>query len=257
MIGAQPRRGPINFGFDGPFPKDVLFLVAIVFVTFSMDALVPGWIGIFQLSNEVWLSLALWKVVTYPFMTSFGSAFGLIISMWMIAVFGRQVFNFVGRRAFWRSFFTSTVTAALVALLVRFLMDLGGMMPANPFHKPFGLMDGQFVILAIMVTGFGVLYGHHTVYLMFILPVRASWFIGIEIFFAFLAFLSSRDLAGFLGICAAVTMAYFMFSGVSPRRFFHEMRMRLHRRWLEAKLRRMNRRGGGGDGGVVQGPWVN
>ena len=42
-----------------------------------------------------------------------------------------------------------------------------------------------------------------TIYLI-ILPIEARWFLGIEVLFAFMGFLVTHDLAGFLGICAAV-----------------------------------------------------
>ena len=256
MIGSQARsRGPIDFGLDGPHPPDILVLMGALFATYSIDALAPGMTGIFKLSLDALESFTLWRVLTYPFVAGYGSALGLLISMWMILVFGKQVFYIVGRRAFWRSFFMTTGGAGVVALLFQALLDWTGLAPATHPGLIFSLMDGQLMVLTFLITGFAVFYGHTTVYLFFILPVRASWFIGLEIVFSFLGFLSSRDLSGFIGICAAVTLAYFLFSGVHPRRFLHEMRLRLHKKLIEARLRRQRRRGGGG--GVVQGPWVN
>lgn len=257
MIGSQARgRGPIDFGLDGPYPRDILVLMGVLFATFSLDALAAHWTAPFRLGTEAWESFSVWRVVTYPFFAGYGSALGLIIGLWMILVFGKQVFFYVGRRAFWRTFFIATTGAGLVALLVRFLMDLVGMAPAVAPGLGFSLMDGQYMVLTILITGFAVLYGHLTIYLFFVLPVRASWFIGLEILFSFLGFLSSRDLAGFLGVCTAVILTYFLFSGVSPKRFLHEMRLRFQKRLIEARMRRMRKKGGG-DGGVVQGPWVN
>lgn len=257
MIGSQRRgRGPIDFGLEGPHPKDILVLIGILFATFSVDALAPHVTALFKLSGDALGSFSLWRVLTYPFVVGHGSTFGLLIGLWMVLIFGKQVFFYVGRRAFWRAFFIASVGAGLVALGVKALLDWMGFAAAAHPQLVFSLMDGQYMVLTVLITGFAVLYGHLTVYLFFILPVRASWFIGLEIVFSFLGFLTSRDLPGFVGSCTAVLLAYFLFSGVSPRRFIHELRLRLHKRLIEARLRRARRRGDGG-GGVVQGPWVN
>ena len=40
------------------------------------------------------------------------------------------------------------------------------------------------------------------------LPIEARWFLGLEILFAFIGFLQTRDLPGFLGLCTAVGVSY-------------------------------------------------
>ncbi len=258
MIGSQSRRGTIDFGLDGPIPRDILVLMACLFVTYSLSAFQATLelVAAAQLSRAIWQEGFFWQFVTYPFAAGYGNPLGLILSLWMILVFGKQVYYFVGRKAFWKTFFSSTMAAAGVAVTIQYLMDWAGMSPT--FFLPFGMMQGQLIVLTVLITGFATLYGHSTIYLMFVLPVKASWFIGLEILFAFLAFLSSKDLAGFIGICTAVTVAYFLFSGVSPKRFLHEIRLRIQRKLIEARLRRMRKgKGKGGDDGVVQGPWVH
>ncbi len=256
MIGSNPRRGTIDFGLDGPIPRDLLILMACLFITYSFSAFqsTRELVAAARLSRSIWQEGFFWQLVTYPFAADYGHPLGLILSLWMVLIFGKQVYYFVGRKAFWKTFFSSTMVAAGVAVVVQYLMDWAGMAPT--FFLPFGMMQGQLIVLTVLITGFATLYGHATVYLMFVLPVKASWFIGLEILFAFLAFLSSKDLAGFIGICAAVTVAYFLFSGVSPRRFLHEIRLRIQRKLIEAKLRKM-RKGKGDGSGVVKGPWVH
>jgi hypothetical protein len=124
-------------------------------------------------------------------------------------------------------------------------------------------MQGQRTLIVIFITCFAVLFADATVYLFFILPVRASWFLWIEILFAFMAYLGSRDLAGFLGICATVATVWLWLRG-GLSRGPREMWLRLQRRWFELRLKRMRRsrgftvipgdkKGGGGGGG----PYLN
>ena len=69
----------------------------------------------------------------------------------------------------------------------------------------------------IVIAAFATLYGNATILLFFVLPIQAKWFLLLEIVFAFMGFLGSGDLGGFLGIVAAVGVVYDILSrgGVS------------------------------------------
>ena len=82
-----------------------------------------------------------------------------------------------------------------------------------------------------------------------------------------MAFLFSRDLPGFCGLCAGVGLSYlYVRSSGSLRggkRTLREMRLRLEKWWIQKKLDRNRRKRGfkviQGDKGssVRKGPWVN
>lgn len=263
VFASEPRRrGPIDLGLGGPVPRDVLAILIAVVVTFSVDAFQAGaaLLDLLRMSREIWASGHLWRLVTYPFVSRYGSGLGLILALWMLFIFARPVFYVVGRKAFWRHLLTTTFVAGAIAVFVQFFLDLLGW--NAPFVVPFSILSGEWILLTIFITGFAVFYGQATIYLFFVLPVKASWFIGIEVFFAFLAFLASKDFAGFVGMLTAIGVAYFLFSGRNPKRFLHEMKLRWQKRRMEAELRRLRRGAPGGSGkddggGVVQGPWVN
>ena len=96
-------------------------------------------------------------------------------------------------------------------------------------------MQGQRALLAILVAAFATLYGDATILLFFVLPMPARWFLWLEIGLAFVAYLASKDLAGFVGICAAVGVTVLTLPG-SPAR------LRLRRRYLSWRARRIERR---------------
>ena len=72
----------------------------------------------------------------------------------------------------------------------------------------FQLMQGQRILLAVVIAAFATLWGDATILLFFVLPVKARWFLWLEVLFAFIGFLESKDFAGFCGISVAVFLTY-------------------------------------------------
>jgi hypothetical protein len=125
-------------------------------------------------------------------------------------------------------------------------------------------MQGQRVLIAIFVAAFATANRRATILFMFVIPIEARWFLGLEILFAFIGFLQTRDLAGFLGICTAVGVAYlYIRSGGGRRTSLREMRLRMEKWWIQRKMERMRKKRGfrviPGDrsGSIKKGPWVN
>ena len=96
----------------------------------------------------------------------------------------------------------------------------------------------------VLIAAFAVLNAQATIYLFFVLPMPARWFIPLELLFAFLGFLSTRDLAGLLGICGAVgfSVAYLGRSGL--RKSLNNAYLRARYQIYRARLAWMKRRSG-------------
>lgn len=263
MYGNRPRfRQPIGFGGGnaGPPPRDILLLLGILFVTFSMQFFeaFSGFVDLFKLSRDVWQRGYLWQLATYPFFSELGSGFWFLLELLIIFWFGRDVYRYLGRQHFWRLLAWGVGTASVVAVGAQLLLDSGGL--GSPFA--FVLMQGQRMILTVLIAAFATLYGNATILLFFVLPLKARWFLGLEILFAFMGFLTTKDFAGFLGICAAVAL---VFQSLTGRLFkiAREWRLRLERKILEARLRRMRERRGlrivkpPPEDDEPRGPWVN
>jgi hypothetical protein len=134
-----------------------------------------------------------------------------------------------------------------------------GLAAAPGFVAPFVLMQGQRALIVVMVAAFATLNRHATVLLFFVLPIQARWFLLLEIVFAFLGFLGTRDLAGFLGISAAVGIVYAALYPSGPKRAVRENWLRLEQWWMRRRLDRLRRKRGlrvvpGDRGG---GPWTH
>ena len=257
----QSYPGRSSFGIGGvappgPPPSDVIALVAVVFVTFSMQffATTAPLVAALRLTPLVFAGW-LWQLVTYPFAGAGGASLWILLDLLVLFWFARDVFWALGRRRFWRTLVVSTAVGAFAACLIN-LLGGGGLVP-------FVLMQGQRMLIAVLIAAFATRFGDATILLFFVLPIQARWFIGIEIAFAFIGFLGSRDFAGFAGICVAIGVAWLMVSGGGSGRELHRLRKRAEQRLLEWRLKRMRRsRGfdvieGGGNGRDRKDPWIN
>ena len=262
--GRMGGLGGLSLG--GPAPRDVLIILAVLFVTFALrffesTAIVPA---LLELTPRVWRFGWVWQLVTYPFIASRGSGIFFLIDLLVLYIFARDVFFGLYRRHFWRLILWSSIASALVAVVVHVLLTLAGLqwVPA-----PFAIMEGQWMLTAICVAAFATAHADATIYLFFFLAIPARWMLGVEILFAFMGFLFSKDLPGFVGICTAVGLSYlYVRSSGSMRggkRTLREMRLRFEKWWIQRKLDRARRKRGfkviPGDKGpnVRKGPWVN
>ena len=264
MYSDRPRsRQPIGFGSGaaGPPPPDLLVLIGVLFVSYSLQYFAPfePLMGMLRLSRDVWQLGFLWQLATYPFVASLGFGLFFLLELLIIFWFGRDVYRYLGRSRFWQLLAWGAGTASVVAVAVQLLLDLAGAGVSTAFV----LMQGQTMVLTILIAAFATLYGNATIFLFFVLPIKARWFLGLEIVLAFMGFLTSKDLAGFLGICAAVGLVYQTLTGGGLWRVLREWRLRIERKVLEARLERMKSKRGmkivkpPPDDDEPRGPWIN
>ncbi len=271
MYGNQPRGRAVTL-FPGPPPRDIMVLMVVLFVNYSLSFF-PGLRNLpalLQLTPGVWRSGFLWQLATYPFAGNFdfvslrnlglitSSPIGFLFSLLMIYWFGSDVYRYLGRRGFWTLLAWAAGAASVSAVAVHVLLSRIGWTD----DYAFSIMQGQWILLVIFAAAFAAAYGHATVYIMFILPVRGSWFLPLTLLFAFTGFLTTKDFPGFLGNCVAAGVVYQTLTG----RLFklaREWRLHIERKILEARLKRMR---GRRNLRIVEqpppddeprGPWVN
>ena len=264
-MGGGPHARRISFGgLSGPHARDLLLLVAVVFVTFSMQFL-PGLAFVpelMRLSSSVWQQGMLWQLVTYPAAGWGGPSIWFLLGLLIFYMFANDLRWSLGKRRFWNLLWMSAGAAALVACVVQVLLQSAGATGTTAFV----LMQGQQMLLAIVIAGFALTRGNATIMLFFVLPIRAKWFIWIEIAFAWIGLLASGDFAGFLGICSAIGAVFVLLRPGRAKGLMREMRLRYERWYVKQKLNRGRRRfrvvpGGkkpkDEDDRVRRGPWVN
>lgn len=264
--GGGGAGGGTTLGLSGPVPRDVVALLAVIFVTFSLRFFAAtAWLpALARLTPEVWQRGFLWQLVTYPYIGTGQPNFWFVLELLILFLFGREMFHRLGQKSFWQLLAWVSVIAALVAVVAQLLLVAAG----GGVETSFTLMQGQRMLLAILVAAFATVFGRATILLFFVLPIQARWFLLLEIVFAFLGFLSTRDFAGFLGICAAVGTTCLFLSPGPARANLRELWLRLQERWFRARLAHARRsrglrvvRGEGKkrpeDDGSEGGPWVH
>lgn len=246
----------------GPPPRDILILLGVILFTFSLRffdglAVIPQ---LLELNRGVYRLGLLWQLVTYPFVGIGVPGLWFLVELFFLFLFSRDVYSGLGRKRFWRLILTVAFGAAAAAVVTQLLADLvagpGGGHPA-----PFALMQGQHMLFVIVISAFAVLYRHATIMLFFIIPVPARWFLWLTILMGFMGFLGSRDLAGFLGICAGVGLTYGSLMPGGLGQLLHRWKLRIRHFLYQAELTRMRKKRKlrivKDDDGPTRGPWVN
>ena len=252
MKGGNPFQGGRGGGFGGdfagltgPVPKDLWILLGIIFGTFTLQFFQStAWLAdLLRLTPMVWRSGFLWQLVTYPFIGMGAPNFWFVLELLILFLFGRSVLGRLGRRGFWKLLLSSALVAGIAAALVGALVDFTtGQGPPPP--TTLILMQGQRMVMTILIAAFATMNQHATILLFFVLPIQARWFLLLEILFAFLGFLSTHDVSGFVGLCVAVGFTYGALTGWQTQVWSRRARMRLQQQWLSLKLKWMRKRRG-------------
>jgi hypothetical protein len=240
-FGGGGRGSGFGLGSGAPVPQDLVAILVALFVTFSLQffestAIFPA---VLRLTPAVFGGFV-WQIVTYPLIGWGGSGLWFLLELLILFWFGRDVFWRLGRRRFWLLVVRAAVGAALVALVVQLLQTLSGGALAG--LAAFQLMQGQRILMVIVIAAFATLWGEATILLFFVLPVKARWFLWIEILFAFIGFLESKDFAGFCGVCAAVFLTYSALQSGGVGSVLHNWRKRAEVVILQRRLDRLKKR---------------
>jgi hypothetical protein len=254
--GAPYRT--VSFAAGGPPARDVIAMLVIVGATYSLAAFTSA-VDVLRLTPMVWRGW-LWQLATYPWIGFGQPSIWILLELLILYWFANDVFRALGRRRFWNLFLWATLGAALAAAAMDVLLTLAGVGAASSFV----LMQGQRMLILVAIAAFATLRAEATILLFFVLPVKARWFLWIEIAIGFVGFLATKDFPGFVGICAAVGLSVLLLSSGSGRGILREARLRSERWWIERKLGRMRKksglrvvRGGDDEDSVRRGPWVN
>jgi hypothetical protein len=210
-------------------------LLAVVFVTFALQffevtAIVPAAL---RLTPAVWRSGFVWQFGTYAFSGVGGPSLWFLLELFIVYWFGADVHARLGRRRFWGLLARAVPGAALIAVLTQIALE--AVTGQSPTPLPFQLMQGQRVLMTILVASFATVYKDATILAFFVLPLRAGWFVWFGIVIGFVAYLGTKDLSGFAGICAATGISVLALSG-------RVAGSRMRNRWLEWRRSRLTRK---------------
>ncbi len=219
-----PQR--VQFSFGGPMTPSVKIILIAAVAGFFLQAITQRFFGFYL---EPWLGLVpylvthrffLWQPLTYLFLHAgvFHLAFNLLV-LWM---FGCELERVWGSRFFLKYFFVCGIGAGVfVALLT-----------SSSLVPTIGASGALYGLLL----AYGLLFPDRKILLWFVLPVRAKHFV---LFIGAVAFYSTLTLPGsgisHLAHLSGLAIGYLYLRGWGHFR-------RLHRRYLEWKLKRMKKK---------------
>ena len=104
-----------GIGLTGPVPRDIWLLLGVVFGTFALQFLpAAAWLpAALRLTPEIWRHGFLWQVVTYAFVGIGTPGLWFVLELIILLMFGRDVYQRLGRRGFWELLIKAAVLSAL------------------------------------------------------------------------------------------------------------------------------------------------
>lgn len=251
--GGGAPFGGAPFGGMAPPPNDIVVLLALLFASFTLSAFQDTAIvvALLQLTPLVWRMGFVWQLLTYPVAAEF-SGFFFLVALFMVYQFGSEPCRRLGRKEFWKVFLLATLAGGVAAVGTQLLLESVGLAQRGDFV----LMQGERMTLAVLTALYATLFSSATILFFFVLPIPARALLWIELVIAFVAFLATKDFAGFVGIATAVGTVWMWLTGRGPRRLIAE----LERRWQLYKARRRYEKLKKKSGMRIVGkddPWVN
>ena len=163
-------RPPTAFSVFPPVIKNLLIINGLVFlaqIVPTTNELLVRWFALWPLGSPyVNANFWPWQLVTYGFLHGgFGHILFNMFGLWM---FGVQIENQWGSRRFALFYFVCVIGAGLVQLVVATLAAQSG-----DIYPTLGASGGVFGILL----AFGMLFPNQMIYIYFLFPIRAKWFV--------------------------------------------------------------------------------
>ncbi|MFW5972612.1 MAG: rhomboid family intramembrane serine protease [Bacteroidota bacterium] len=173
-MNGNPYRPPTQFAVFPPVIKNLLILNGLVFLAQMVPttaALLQYWFALWPIGTPDFVRTAAgirtvgdfwpWQLVTYAFLHG---GFGhLLFNMFALWMFGVQLENSWGSRRFAIFYFFCVVGAGLIQLFVMW----GTPVPTV------GASGGVYGILL----AFGMMFPNQPIYLYFLFPIKAKWFV--------------------------------------------------------------------------------
>jgi membrane associated rhomboid family serine protease len=225
----MPRYTQSYMSFFPPFTrmvKGLIVVTAAVFVVTYLPLRLFGWQApFFYLGLQPYAvvhRLYLWQLATYLFLH--GGFFHILFNMFALWMFGPDLERLWGESEFLKFYFLTGVGAGVFDVALTTL-----------FGSPYSLTIGASGAIYGLLLAFGVIFPDRPIFIWFIIPIKAKWFVVIIGAIEFLSELSGpgsgiSHLAHLGGMLVAYL--YLRGSGLSGR-----MQLR-YEDWRRARLRR-------------------
>ena len=206
--------------------KGLIVATTAVFILTYLPARLFGWYAPYTWFGlqpyAVVHRLYLWQLVTYLFLH--GGFFHILFNMFALWMFGPDLEQLWGGSEFLKFYFLAGIGAGLFDVVLTSL-----------FGSPFSLTIGASGAIYGLLLAFGLTFPDRPIFIWFIIPIKAKWFVLIIGLIEFYSELSGpgsgvAHLAHLGGMLVA--FLYLRGSGLSGRMQLH------YAEWRRARLRR-------------------
>jgi hypothetical protein len=219
--GVAFSRNPWREVIDGlgtppPVIQGLMITLALGCVADMFHPLQPV-MALLRLDPAVYEAGQLWRLVTYGLVGTGGIGAWSIVQLVLVYWLTMQLVTWIGLRR--------TQTMLLGGIAVSGLAAVGAhagaeLLGAPPCAYPFGLMQGQSIVIAIGLAGFSAANRYstvrHTPY-VYGLPIPTKWLVPLQLMLAFAGAVATNDVGSFVGIATASAWGWRGMSTQRPR----------------------------------------
>jgi membrane associated rhomboid family serine protease len=244
-MARYPRYVDVSYSFGpGPLTPAIKLLIIANVAAFLAAWAVPAVIlPLAMRPDAVFGRLALWQLATYMFLH--GGVGHLLINMLSLWMFGTELERSWGTRFFTRYYFVTGVGASVITLV----WSISPLPLADEIY--YSAMIGASGAIYGVLLAYGLSYPHRPIYLYFVFPIPARYFVMI---IGAIAFLSSVGSSGggvaHTAHLGGLAVGYVYLRGLRARPL-DEIRYR----WLRWKMGRARGRFDVHPGGRGDDPW--
>lgn len=159
----DPYRPTTQFSVFPPAIKNLLIINGLVFLGQMTPVLGPILMEFFALHSLRTPFFYPWQLVTYGFLH--GDFMHILFNMFALWMFGTQVENTMGTKRFLTYYFVCVVGAGAVQMVAVYT--------SGSFAPTVGASGAVFGLLL----AFGMFYPNQPIYLYFLFPIKAKWFV--------------------------------------------------------------------------------
>ena len=242
---ARPPYRDLSYAFGpGPSSPAIKLLIFVNIGAFLLTMIVPDIVlRLGVVPRAVFEQLAIWQLVTYMFLH--GDVFHILFNMLLLWMFGTELERTWGTRFFAQYYFVTGIGAAVTSLV----WAISPLPFADSMYD--SVMIGASGAVYGVLLAYGLYFPHRPIYMYFVFPVPAKYFVMIM---GAIAFLSSVGSAG-SGVAhtahlGGLLVGYLYLKGLRGRPLAE-----LKYRWLRWRMNRARNKFGVYSGGREDDSW--
>jgi membrane associated rhomboid family serine protease len=244
-MARYPRYSDVTYSFGpGPLSPAIKLLIITNVITFLVSLVVP--VMILELGvrpQAVFERLAVWQLVTYMFLH--GGIGHLLVNMLGLWMFGTDLERMWGTRFFTKYYFVTGIGAAMTTLL----WSMSPLPYATEIY--YSPMVGASGAIYGVLLAYALYFPHRPIYLYFVFPIPAKYFVMI---IGAITFLSSVGSGG-SGVAHTAHLGGLVVGYVYLKALRGRPLDELKYRWLRWKMNRARSRFGVYSGGRDDDSW--